>query len=301
MFMRIRLCKGKQRELIFLAKGERTWIDLAKSLGLNEFYIRHELRNEKRTLSEEVFKRLSDIAGVDFGEFVLERLEDNWGRIKGGKISEGRTIRDIVFPKYSKEFAEFYGVMLGDGNSNRTKGVGIGTYMIRVIGDLNLDREYHINYLKPLMENLFGLKVKVGRNKNNAMHLTIHSKLVVEFLEKQEFPPGDKIRNEVSIPSWIKDNRDYLCACLRGIYDTDGGIYQLNNQTTCQIAFTNHNKKLLKDVRDSLIKLGIVPSKIVAGRRVYITKKSELQKFLKLIGFSNLRHSKKIEMFNLVP
>lgn len=297
--MRVRLHEGKQRELIFAAKGEKTWVGLAIDLGINEFYLRYELRNEKRLLSERLFDRLSDIAGVDFGEFVLEKLDDNWGRVKGGKISKGRTIQNIIFPRYSKEFAEFYGAMLGDGNSNRIKGYRIGTYMIRITGDSNLDREYHVNYLKPLMEDLFGLRVKIGMCKGNAMHLTIHSKLVVEFLEREGFPPGNKIENGVSIPFWIRKNRDYLSACLRGIYDTDGGIYQLNNQATCQIAFTNHNKKLLGDVREALIFLGMNPSKIVSGRRIYLTKKSELQKFLKEIGFSNSRHFDKVKMFGL--
>lgn len=297
--MRIKLNKGKQKELILLAKGDRTWVDLAKELGLSEFYLRYELRNEKRFLSESLFNRLSDMSHVDFSEFILEKLDDNWGRAKGGKKSEGRTIKDVDFPKYSKEFAEFYGAMLGDGNSNRVKGVGVGTYMVRIVGDIDLDRDYHIDYLKPLMENLFGLRVKVGKYGDSARHLTIHSKLVVEFLEGQGFPPGDKIRNEVTIPDWIKNNRDCLCACLKGIYDTDGGIYQLNNQSTCQIAFTNHNKKLLKDVREALVSLGMNPSKIISDRRIYLTKKSELRKFLKEIGFSNSRHFNKLKMFGL--
>lgn len=299
--MRIKLQKGKQTELILLAKGSKTWNNLSDILKLSEVYVRHDLKKEKRLLSDLTYKKICRIANVNFDDFITEKLSDNWGKVKGGILSEGRTIKNIKFPEVSEKFAEFYGVMLGDGNLNKMKGYKVGTYMARIIGDSKLDYEYHINFLKPLIEDLFGLKVKVGRQGKGTMYITIYSKLLVDFLEQIGFKAGNKIKNRLDIPKWIKENDEFLKACLRGLYDTDGGIYQLNNQKTCQIAFTNHNSVLLKDVRDSLIKLGIVPSKIVSGRRVYITKKSELQKFLKLIGFSNSRHSNKVRMFGLVP
>ncbi|MBT3398034.1 hypothetical protein HOA55_02230 [archaeon] len=299
--MRIKLVRGKQSELVSLAKVAKTWNTLAKMLGLSEVYVRHYLKKEKRLLSDLTYKKLCKIAEANFDDFIVDKLHNNWGRVKGGRLSSGKTIKNIDFPVESEKFAEFYGAMLGDGNLNRTKGYRVGTYMARIVGDRKLDYEYHINYLKPLMEELFGLVVRIGGYGNGAIHITIYSKLLVDFLENKGFKPGDKIKNKLNIPDWIKKNDDFLRACLRGLFDTDGGMYQLNDQKTCQIAFTNHNFTLLNDVRDSLIKLGIVPSKIVSGRRVYITKKSELQKFLKLIGFSNPRHSKKIGMFNLAP
>ena len=297
--MRIKLKKGKQKELIVLAKNNKTWKQLSELSNHKPEYIRIDLKSENRLISEELYHTLCNSVGKNFDKYIEKKLKDNWGQSKGGQISKGKTITDISFPKYSKKLAELYGVMLGDGNSNRTKGYKIGTYMIRIIGDSNLDKEYHINYLKPLMENLFKIEVKVGKYKSNAIHLTIHSKLIVEFFEKIGFPPGNKIKNNLPIPSWIKSDKDYLCACLRGIYDTDGGIYNLNNQNTHQIAFTNHNYVLLNDVRNSLLSLGICPSKIINNRRIYLTKKSELIKFLNLIGFRNPRHSKKVKMFNI--
>ena len=298
--MRIRLFEGKQKELILLAKGSVAWTKLADELGLNDFYLRHELKNEKRLLRDDIFDKLCDVAGVDFSRFVEERLDDNWGRAKGGRESDGKLNKNVHFPEYSEELAEFYGAMLGDGNSNKVQNYKVGTYMIRIAGDLNLDRDYHLKYLKPLIEGLFGVKVKVFEHSSRKIrYLTVYSKLVVDFLEGLGFFPGDKIKNKLAIPLWIKKNKDYLCACLRGLYDTDGGIYGLNGQSTCQIAFTNHNRVLLDDVRDSLIELGMSPSKIVSGRRVYLTKKSELQKFLKQIGFSNVRHFEKFKMLGL--
>ena len=171
--------------------------------------------------------------------------------------------------------------------------------MIRIAGDVRLDNNYLMNYVKPLINNLFNISVKEGIHKGtNAMYLACHSIQLIDFMESKGFKPGNKIKNQLEIPNWIKNNRKYLKVCLRGLYDTDGSVYKLTNQNSHQICFTNANTKLMKDVRDSLSKLGINCSRI-SNKDLYITKKSELRKFLKLIGFSNGRHLKKVKMWNL--
>ena len=171
--------------------------------------------------------------------------------------------------------------------------------MIRIVGDINSGKNYLLNYVKPLIEDLFNIAVKKGIYKGtNAMYLTCHSVQLIDFLEKKGFKPGNKIKNQLEIPNWIKNNKRYLISCLRGLYDTDGSVYKLTNQNSHQICFTNVNIRLMNDVRDSLLKLGINCSKI-SNKDLYITKKSELRKFLKLVGFINDKHIKKIKMWNL--
>ena len=157
-----------------------------------------------------------------------------------------------------------------------------------------LDKNYFEYNVKPLIEKLFSIDVMICKVKNkNTIVLIAQSKKLVDFFEKLGFKPGDKIRNKLDIPRWIRSNPNYLCSCIRGIYDTDGGAYKLPKQNVFQIAFTNHNYVLLNRVRNSLFSLNIFPSKITQGKRIYITKKSELRKFLKGIGFNNDRHSNK--------
>ena len=193
--------------------------------------------------------------------------------------------------------------MLGDGNSNRTNFYKSrknkrGTYMIRIVGDSKKDEEYFSNYVKPLIEKLFHVIVKSGKfNQTNCIFIEVHSIQLVNFLESKGFLPGNKLKNHLKIPSWIKENKDYLRRCFRGLYDTDGSVYKLTGQNSHQFCFTNHNQDLLNDVRDSLLKLDIVCSKISKGEDIYITKKSELRKFLKVVGFSNPRHLSKIKMW----
>lgn len=300
--MRLKFVKGKQKELIkkFKKKNNLTWDGFCKELGVRYGRVLAYIY-ETSYIDEILYKKL-DVGG-DFKKYIIEQKEDNWGKKKGGINSPGR-IKNIIEPKDSKELAEFYGIMLGDGNSHQTKYYKTrtnkrGVFMIRIVGDSKLDNFYLSNYVKPLIEKLFGVNVNVGNFKNsNAMFLTAYGIKIIEFLEKKGFPPGDKIKNKLRISEWIKNNRNYLRACLRGLYDTDGSVYKLTNQNSHQICFTNVNKGLLNDVREGLLSLGINCSKI-SKKDVYITKKSEIRKFLKLVGFNNNRHLKKVKMWKL--
>ena len=309
--MMLRFDEGKQKEIIESIKENHSWKELSRLLMVSEGYLRNELRKEKRLLSEEIYRKICEIINKDFDKFIVQRLEDNWGQVKGGTISKGNT-KKIKIPKDSKKLAEFYGIMLGDGNSHKTHFYNSrrdkrGTYQIKIVGDSRYDKDYLLNYVKDLIEDLFEIEVKQGFFKpkegefksRNAMFLVAYGIELINFLENKGFKPGNKIINNLDIPFWIKQKKTFLRACLRGLYDTDGGIYKLNNQNTHQIVFTNFNRVLLKDVRDSLIRLGILPSKITKGNKIYITKKTELKKFLKQIGFRNLKHFNKIKKWNL--
>ncbi len=300
--MRLKFVEGKQKEMIkkFKEDNNLTWNQLAEILEIKFGKLKTYV-DETSLIGEVLYKKLDKKR--KYFQFIIERKEDNWGRKKGGINSNGNT-KKINIPKESKEFAEFYGAMLGDGNSHRTKYYNSisdkrGIYMIRIVGDSRLDKDYLINYIKPIIEKLFLVNVRQGIFKNtNAMFVEVHGCRLVEFLEKKGFPPGNKIKNKLRIPGWIRRNELYLRKCLRGLYDTDGSVYKLTNQNSHQICFTNVNFQLMNDVRDSLLNLGINCSKI-SNKDLYITKKSELRKFLKLVGFSNNRHLKKVKMWNL--
>lgn len=297
--MRLLFEKDKQKELIkkFRKEKDITQKELAKFLNLKEGRLKSYF-DESSLIPEEVYKKLDK--KKEFSEFIIEKKEEGWGRKLGGKNSMGKT-KEINFPEESANLAEFYGIMLGDGNSTRLKGYKIGTYMIRIVGDLNKDREYLMNYVKPLIERLFKIKVRIGKFKSNAMFVEAHSKKLIDFLESKGFKPGDKIRNNLGIPKWIKSTPRFLRSCLRGLYDTDGSVYKITNQNSHQINFCNYNQRLLSEAREAIKSLGITPSKITKGQEFNITKKSELTKFLKTIGFSNSKHLNKVKMWKIAP
>lgn len=296
--MRLTFKEGKQREMIYNEKQtyKLSFPQLAKKLDIKEGKLR-AFYYDNLSIPEDIFNKFS--LKEKYRKFIIEIRKDNWGRIKGGKLSKGST-KIVTTPEESEKLAEFIGIMLGDGNLTKIKGYKIGVYSIRIVGDSRFDRYYLINFVKPLIEELFEIKVNLYKiKKENGLNVNAYGLNLVNFLEEKGLKAGDKIRSQVTIPNWIKNNNLYLRACLRGLYDTDGSVYKLTNQNSHQISFRNYNYTLITDVRESLLSLGIKCSKISKGNEITITKKSELQKFLKEVGFDNLKHLNKVKMWNL--
>ena len=88
--MRVRLQKEKQKELImqFKLKNNLSWNKLAHLLSVKvnrllSYY------HEECLIPELTYKILDQ--DKKYEKFILEKLADNWGLIKGGKNSKGNT------------------------------------------------------------------------------------------------------------------------------------------------------------------------------------------------------------------
>tara|TARA_Y100000310_G_scaffold269519_1_gene282735 strand:+ start:2122 stop:3036 length:915 start_codon:yes stop_codon:yes gene_type:complete len=295
--MRIVLKKGVQKKLIESAKRDITWKELGNLLGICSGYLKNELRYEKRNLSEEVYKKLCRLSNCNLDKFIVEKLGDNWGRIKGGNFSSGNTKR-FIEPKETEELAELSGAIIGDGHINKLKvGKKIRCYSIVIAGDSRNDKDYMSNYLPSLFFKLFGEKGSLAYSKDkNVMYAKIFGKRIIEFIEKKGIFSGNKKENSQSIPNWILKNNKYLRACLRGLIDTDGCIYYISkNNKNLRISFTSYIPKLLNEVRESFIKLGFHPSKIIVNKNICLSRKEDIKKFLSEIRFSNEKHLKRLQ------
>ena len=302
--MRIRLKKGKQRKLINSAKENFSWEELAKLLSISKDYLRLDLREEKRLLPEKTYKKLCSIIKGDFDKYITEKLEDNWGRSKGGRKSDGSTIRLIV-SNNKLLLAEFIGIVLGDGNiCHHKKGKKVGVYQVKIAGDYKEDKEYHLDYIRPLCESLFNLKVgEQVKPEHNERFLFLSSKQLVSFFNKQGLKPGNKIKNQSTIPLWVFRNNSFLKACLRGLIDTDGCIHRMSKKDPhlLRIKFTNYNLSLLNDARKAFLQLGFNVSKIICGHNIQISRKADIERYLREIGFSNPKHLRRFHEFKNSP
>jgi intein/homing endonuclease len=299
--MRIRLESGKQKELILLAKEKLTWEDLAKKLNMGTVYLAAELKNEKRLLSEENYKSLCRISNSNFDRYILERVDDNWGRSKGGKNSNGNT-KKFVEPKKDEKLAELFGIILGDGHiEERVIGTKIRVYCLNIAGNSKTDSDYIFRYIPSLSKEIFKEEGIIRKKpKVNCAYFSLHGKKIVEFLKKNGLKPGNKVKNNVGIPQWIKESDIFLKKCIRGLTDTDGCVYYISKKTNrnIRITFTNHSSRLLADYREGLIKLGFYPSKIMRGYDVYLSSKQDVDKYLKEIGFSNSKNLKRVKFLS---
>jgi hypothetical protein len=299
--MRIRLEKGRQKELVLLAKRNMIWGDLSRKLNLAPGYLITEIKSEKRLISEDNYKILCKLSRNNFNKYIIERVDDNWGKSKGGKNSSGNT-KKFIEPVRNRKLAELFGIILGDGHlEERVIGGKIRVYCVRIAGNSKTDKDYMFKYIPQLFFEVFKERGSIMQRKNtNCAYFTIHGKRVVEFLKKAGLHPGNKVKNNVGIPQWIKENTSFLKCCIRGLVDTDGCVYYISKKTNrnLRISFTNHSHNLLEDYRDSLIKLEFFPSKIIRKYDVCLSSKQDVKKYIKEIGFSNSKNLKRIKLFS---
>lgn len=192
---------------------------------------------------------------------------------------------NIVIPeKYSPKLAEIVGILLGDGHLSPTQ-------VVVTLGK----KDIYVDYVTDLMEQLFRVRPKIITTK--AGHYVIYlgsARLVKWFLDMGLV--FNKVGSQVDMPSWCFKNKRYLINTIRGLIDTDGSVYKLRSGNI-QISFCNRSIPLLKSVRSALLSLGLFPSKI-SGYNIYLTRKSDLYKYYKEIGFNNKKNEKRFLEFN---
>lgn len=219
------------------------------------------------------------------------------------KKKRGWNLKIINIPPLDEKLTEFVGIVLGDGNIHQHQSTNGTSYMVRISGDSIKDKEYLENYVAKLGENLFNIKAKFYLHKDhNELMVLFVGRLVVEFMIHIGLKPGNKIQSQTTIPKWIWKSDELLKACIRGLIDTDGSVYELlpNWPGLFQLTFENRNITLLRDLRKAFLKLGYNISKICGNRtehgtKFYITRKADIKKFYKEICFSNPKHKRKLD------
>ncbi len=297
--MRIKLKEGKQKEIMALIKEKHTWEELSRILSIQKEYLRNDIRREHRLLSEDTYQKICLLLGKSFDSYIIEKLDDNWGRVKGGLVAKNNT-KKIVVPNKNEDLAEAVGIILGDGHiSEFIRGKKIRNYFIKIAGNTYTDLDYLKRYIPLLFKKLFEEQGKIFiSKKKNEGYFTLYGKNYVEFFKSLGLGTGNKKTNNQSIPKWIKEDDKLLKKCLRGLIDTDGSVHIISkNNRNIRISYTSYIPRLLDDVRVSLIKLGFTPSKIISERQIFISKQEEIKKYSNEIGFSNQKNLNRLKSF----
>jgi len=133
----------------------------------------------------------------------------------------------------TQKHAELIGLHFGDGSVIQRKGTDRLRFQLR--GDATADREHYEQFVIPLCNELVGYPllghaVNTVFDKNrNCFGISLESSKLLEFFQALEIPIGKK--GELPIPEWIKANAEFSKAFVRGLFDTDGGIYFKKNNT----------------------------------------------------------------------
>lgn len=319
--MRCRLSQdGLNTLFLSLNNMDYSVVQLASILSIHPRTIR-DWRRGKFTIPQDSLNTLIKLAGADIKNLDIEVLPTWWhnkdagrnggemyatkygapgtqqSRKSGGIASYKRRSENkndiyarsqINYPSNSYNLAEFIGLMIGDGS--------IGRYQISITLDGKTDVEY-ANYIVALINSLFGVIPKYRQCiDKNCIVICVSSINLVTFLTNKGLPPGDKLRGGLCIPEWVRKNKLYSKACLRGIFDTDGSVFQethtikTKKYSYCRMSFVSASHALLDDIHLTLNSLGI-KSKIRGNRAVCIENFAEIKKYFIIVGSSNPKHN----------
>ena len=207
-----------------------------------------------------------------------------------------RSLKKIKIPQKGKALAEFVGILLGDGS--------ITPYHVSIT--LSSEERQYIQYVQGVVKELFGVVPKIYKHKHSkAVDIVVNRRLLVDFCQKVGFKMGNKVKHQVDIPEWIKENKIFSRECLRGLVDTDGCFFQHSylagdkRYSYLKIAFTSASYPLMSSVAKILINFGFNVRISKNQRDVRIDGVKYVQKYIKEIGTHNHKHLEKIKKWKV--
>lgn len=207
-----------------------------------------------------------------------------------------RSLKKIKIPEKGKSLAEFIGILLGDGS--------ITPYHVNVT--LSSEEQQYILYVQKIIKKLFGIVPKIYNHKHSkAVDVIVNRRLLVDFCQKVGFEMGNKVKHQVDIPPWIKENKTFSRECVRGLVDTDGCFFQHGyivggkKYSYLKIAFTSASHPLVLSVAKILINSGFNVRISKNQKDVRIDDMQYVQKYIKEIGTHNSKHLEKIKKWKV--
>ncbi len=209
------------------------------------------------------------------------------------------TLKGIVLPEtLTENLAEFIGIHIGDG----TMLIVNNGYMIGYSSNLTTDLEY-TNHIKKLIKILFNADSRIEKYyEKNATYLRIYSKAICMFLNRKFGIPFGKKSKIIDIPRPIANDTILLQSCIRGIFDTDGGVIfqKFNGYSYPVVKITTSSEKLANTLIAGLKKFGFHPI-VFKGKNgineISVKRKGEFEKWFHIIGSSNPKNLYKYSMF----
>lgn len=328
---RIRFVDSKQSEFLNRIKTSRNleWFDIAGACGVHTRTL-FDWRRNKYQMGYEDLLRLSRKYDLAIPKRI-KILSDTWniknaarlgalrrnelygspgtpeGRRRGGLVSALKSRNDpefakkvgfkvrkhIIRPQRSYLLAELIGILLGDGSINE--------YQVRVYNNNKTDRNYAY-FIKKVIHHLFKINVSITVGDKNTVIVTASNKNLIVFLIDCGMKKGDKMLNGADVPEWILKDNEFTKSCLRGLVDTDGGIY-FHQHTTKGIkyrhmglCFTSHSKAILNSVHKMFLRFNL-NCKIAGGRHIFLYDRKEVGRYMEIIGSHNSKHIERFRSY----
>lgn len=225
------------------------------------------------------------------------RKWSKWWEEKGRLLNASPVGRAKTFskPKRSAELAEFIGIVLGDGSISKTQ---------VVITLHSVDDESYARYVRASIKKLFAVVPGTFAHKTaRAMSIYISRSGLVEWLVgAQGLKVGNKVKQQVDVPAWIKDRLSFSVACVRGLMDTDGCVFHHTytvkgkKYTYTKLHFTSASLPLVYFVYETFSRLGLHPRlarKDGEIREVRLDSKEDMRRYFTRVGTHNPKFLKR--------
>ena len=194
----------------------------------------------------------------------------------------------IQKPQKSEELAEFVGIVMGDGSLTK--------YQLSITLHHIDDKEYSKFVIK-LIKKLFNVQPSIYHiQKYSVNNIKVsRTQLVIFCTEELEMKVGNKVKQQIDIPLWIKGNKKFQIACLRGLVDTDGCVfthtYKVNGKSYSykKLCFSSRSYPLLISVHIILKDMGFNP-RLTPGIDVRLDSKKDIEMYFSLISSHNPKH-----------
>jgi len=191
--------------------------------------------------------------------------------------------KDFVVFEENSEFAEMVGIILGDGSIPKNES------HVRITLNKTEETQYR-RYVYKSMLKIFKKKPGIYKPKDaNAVKMTICGKKIVRGLVNKGLKPGDKKKNQVDVPQWIKKKRENRRSNIRGLIDTDGSIHIHKINKNLRITFKNSSFPLVNDYKEMCESFNIPTQKIYHDKKrdIYdaqIEAKKDIVNFIETIN-----------------
>lgn len=314
--------EGKQKEFLLEIKTalKVSWSDFSSIIKISQRTLT-DWKNEKRPISLLVLEKMCGLAKIKIPENIKTK-EPFWWTVKAGKIAGRKVYKKYgivggnlenrkakwrewyektgkeslpknfhrkIFntPNKNESLSELIGIILGDG--------GINKRQVTITLNKEDDKDYS-RFVANLIEKVLKIKPSVYERKDAfVINIVVSSTNLVDFLISMGIKTGNKVKNQVDVPLWIKKDTGFKKCCLRGLMDTDGCIFnechRINKKTYCypRLSFVNHSKPLLLFAMETTKELGFSP-KIRNNRSVNLEKREDIEKYFSTVGTSNKKH-----------
>ena len=216
----------------------------------------------------------TNLSVMKISQTMRERHIDNFKNWRKKMVEQGVLKTDFSLLNKDEALAELIGVILGDGNISEFPRCE------RLIISSNSSNEYFIQRYASIVEGVFGKKPSICKTNTNCIRISLYQKKISERLL---IPMGARGKLDNLIPSWVKEEKNFKIACLKGLFEAEGSLSIHLPTYTYNFSFSNLNKDLLNFVKISLEELGFHPEE--RSNAIRLRRRKEVEEFENLIKF----------------